>query len=199
VTVGTPDTDLGATPVSSHTASKRPRTSRQLARKPTRRWQAPREPHSPGLLQGYGTNLRSTPTALSGIHEGAGLVKRRCLGFFGCPGAAKKPDGRVGGSTLLFGSGDDDAPWLIRTRLSPAPTPMWGEAVRCLGIHPPRTRWWAWSGTATATAGLIHIRRPAPRVGSCLISSSQPSPCPNLTPPSPGSGSHRRASRRTPR
>ena len=90
------------------------------------------------------------------------------------------------------------APWWVGTRLSPAPTPMGGEAVRCLGIHPPRTMWWAWSGTATATAGLIHMRRPAPGVGSCLISSSQPLPCPNLTPPPSGSGSHRPVSRNRP-
>ena len=85
------------------------------------------------------------------------------------------------------------------TRLLPAPAPMGGKAVRCLGIHPPRTMWLAWSATATATTGLIHIRRPAPQVGSCLIASSQPSPCPNLTPPPSSSGSHRHASHRTPR
>ncbi|MCH7901973.1 MAG: hypothetical protein IH818_13870 [Acidobacteria bacterium] len=52
--------------------------------------------------------------------------------------------------------------------MSPAPTPMWGEAVRCLGIHPPRTNvvgmeryghsnYWAQSHASTRTGWWGHV------------------------------------------
>ncbi len=61
-------------------------------------------------------------------------------------------------------SGGVGAPWLVGTRLSPAPAPMGGEAVRCLGIHSPRTsvvgmeryghsNSWAHSHASTRTTG----------------------------------------------
>ncbi len=69
---------------------------------------------------------------------------------------------RIGVSAVR--SGDGCAPWLVGTRVSPAPAPMWGEAVRCLGIHPPRTsvvgmeryghsNSWAHSHASTRTSG----------------------------------------------
>ncbi len=53
------------------------------------------------------------------------------------------------------------------TRLLPAPAPMWGEAVRCLGIHPPRTMWWRGAVRPQQQLGSITCVDPHHRVGSC--------------------------------
>ena len=114
-------------------------------------------------------------------------------------GALDTPTACSADRGLAVRSGDGCAPWLVGhgcCRLQPR------CGARRFGawafIRHARV-WLAWSVTATATAGLIHMRRPAPVVGSCLISSSQPLPCPNLTQPPSSSGSHRHAARRTPR
>ena len=68
LTVGTPDMDIGATPVSSHTASRDPgRLGSSFESQPEggRHLESQTQP---GPLKRYGTNLRSTPTDLSGTY-----------------------------------------------------------------------------------------------------------------------------------
>lgn len=164
--------------------SQSPDGSAVRSQDPKPRSQALREPDPPRPLTLRETPATPTPHLQSGIHEGAGRVKGCCFALFVVGGRveANRCRGRRisdGLSTHMVmegapGSGDTDVA---------GSSPDVGRGGSVPGHSSATHNVVAWSATATATTGLIHMRRPAPRVGSCLIASSQLSPCPNLTPP----------------